>query len=428
MSIVDRYAEPLQAELDKRVKAAGLKDLSRENLAKTLLIERDSARSCGESKRTTSSACTSRPACGRVRRKASAPLTEELRKLEPSGESTRLGAAIGAVLDDLRGTVPAGIILLTDGVNTEGPGLDEAAAAARRRGVPLLLVGLGDEKPVRDLKLADLLVDEVVFVDDVVYFEAKLTGSGYEGREVRVTLRQRDKPEVLAETKVKVGPDGQSQTVRLPYRPTEVGEFRYVVEVEPLEGELQTDNNRLERTVRVRKEQIRVLLVQGLPELRVPLPAKHARAGTTRSGWTRSCRTPTRTMPSRTPRRCGCFPCGARKCSPTTSSSSATSTPSCSASRRCRTWRSSSTSRARAGRWCFWPGRGSCRWPSATRPWRGSCRSNWAASVCRRPIGRSPRGSSSSRPSWAWPARRCNSATRRPKPSRSGSTCRRFTG
>ncbi len=48
--------------------------------------------------------------------------------------------------------------------------------------MPLFTVGLGSEQPLRDLELADLLVDEVVFVDDVVNFEFKLTGRGLAGK------------------------------------------------------------------------------------------------------------------------------------------------------------------------------------------------------------------------------------------------------
>ena len=124
-----------------------------------------------------------------------------------------------AVLDELRGTTPAGIVLLTDGINTDGPSLADAAEYARRRGVPLFLVGLGSEQPVRDLKLSDLLVDDVVFVDDVVNFECKLSASGFEGKKVSVVLREKDKPAVLAKVDVTVGADGQPQQVRIPLPP-----------------------------------------------------------------------------------------------------------------------------------------------------------------------------------------------------------------
>ncbi|MBN1910085.1 MAG: VWA domain-containing protein [Pirellulales bacterium] len=292
MGVVDRYDEPLQGDLRRRLEKAELEKgarhhlperpeggfaqmvpgtffepegtLSRENLAKMILLEKDARllhRVAEDYKLRVYFLTGLRTGETTVDKK----LFDQIRTSQPTGSASRLGEAVQRILDDLRGSAPAALILLTDGVNTAGPGLDEAAALARRRGVPLLVVGLGDPRPVRDLKLTDLLVDEVVFVDDVVPFEAKLTGTGLEGQEVRVVLRREGTSEVLAETKVKVGPDGQARPVRLSYRPREVGSFRFTLEAEPLDGELDTDNNRQQRSVEVRKEQIRVLLVQDYP-------------------------------------------------------------------------------------------------------------------------------------------------------------------
>ena len=170
------------------------------------------------------------------------------------------------MLADLRGTPPAAIVLLSDGINTDGETLADAARYARRKGVPLFTVGLGSEQPVRDLELSDLLVDEVVFVDDVVNFEFKLTGQGLAGRHVRRHApRARQAATCSPRPTSPWPPTARPQTVRLPYRPTQVGEFEYVVEVEPLADEARADNNRQERLVSVRKEQIRVLLVQAYP-------------------------------------------------------------------------------------------------------------------------------------------------------------------
>ena len=131
------------------------------------------------------------------------------------------------VLDDLRGTPPSAIVLMSDGINTDGETLVDAAAYARRKNVPLFALALGSEDPIRNLKLHDLLVDEVVFVDDVVHFEFKLTGSGFEGKTVNVALKKKGDSAELANVQVRVGADNQPQDVRLPYRPTEVGEFEY---------------------------------------------------------------------------------------------------------------------------------------------------------------------------------------------------------
>ncbi len=190
---------------------------------------------------------------------------EAVRKLEPTGQSSRLGAALHSVLGDLRGTPPAAIVLVSDGVSTDGESLADAAKSVRRKGTPLFTVGLGNERPVRDLEVSDLLVDEVVFVDDIVNFEFKLTGSGLTGRNVDIVLREKDHPRVLARLKAVVGADGKPQRLQLPYRPTETGEFEYVVEALPVADEIQSENNRQTRVVSVRKERIRALFAQAYP-------------------------------------------------------------------------------------------------------------------------------------------------------------------
>ena len=49
------------------------------------------------------------------------------------------------------------------------------------------------------------------------------------------------------------------------HRPKETGEITYILEVEPRPRELQTENNRIERVVNVRKEKLKVLLVDSEP-------------------------------------------------------------------------------------------------------------------------------------------------------------------
>lgn len=266
MTIADRRDDRVAKRLDRRIASAGLSptEPNRENLAKMLLLE-DHSRWLGQFSRDYKLRFYSLTGPREIRFESLDQLAEQIRAVRAEGETTRLGAAVETVLGDLRGTAPAGIVLLTDGINTEGPGLDQAAAEARRRGVPLFIVGIGDQRAAADARLTDLLVDDVVFADDVVFFEATLAAPGYGGQRLRLTLREEGRPDVLAAAETTAEPDGRAQTVRLAYRPSKAGRFRYVVEVEPAAGELQTDNNRLTRNVEVRKERIRVLLVQAYP-------------------------------------------------------------------------------------------------------------------------------------------------------------------
>ncbi len=139
--------------------------------------------------------------------------------------------------------------------------------------MPIFVVGVGDEEAPRDLSLGDLIVDDVAFVDDLIRFQAKLSSRGFAGQEVTIKLRQKtggaESPDAdaidLESIKVVAPPDNQPKPVEIGYRPHETGSFTYILEVEQKPRELQTDNNRVVRTITVRKEKLKVLLVDSEP-------------------------------------------------------------------------------------------------------------------------------------------------------------------
>ncbi len=192
-------------------------------------------------------------------------LLPEIRKLQPRGEQTRLGDAVRRVLVGLRGTPPSAIVLITDGVVTDGEKLSQAARYARQKSVPLLTVAVGNPDPTRDVELHDVLADEVAFVDDPVTFSFKLTGRGYSGKKSRVVLRLKGQDEPLAAREFELGPDGAAQRLELTFTPKAVGDFDYVLEALALPKETNVKNNKEMRRVSIRKERIRVLLVDSLP-------------------------------------------------------------------------------------------------------------------------------------------------------------------
>jgi hypothetical protein len=200
------------------------------------------------------------------------PAAAKVRALEAAGTQTRLGDGVRQVLTELRGAPPSAIVLFTDGQTTEGEPLSKAAELATRKGVPLYTVGIGSPEPARDLELSELLVDDVVFVDDAVRFQAKLSARGFPGEKVVVRLKEREpgssdpKSDKEIETKEVDAPrDGQPERIELTHRPKETGERTFIVEVEPRPRELQVDNNRVERLVTIRKEKLKVLYLDSEP-------------------------------------------------------------------------------------------------------------------------------------------------------------------
>lgn len=196
----------------------------------------------------------------------------KLRAVKGQGSQSRLGDGARQVLTELRGVPPSAIVLLTDGQTTEGEPLTKAAELAARKGVPLYTVGLGSSEPARDLELTELLVDDVVFVDDIVRFQAKLLARGFQGEKLAVRLLEKDpaNPDpraarLIESLEVEAPADGQPRRVELSHRPREKGERAFVLEVQPRPREIQVENNRIERVVTIRKEKLKVLLVDSEP-------------------------------------------------------------------------------------------------------------------------------------------------------------------
>lgn len=193
--------------------------------------------------------------------------------LEPEGKESRLGTVVRQVIDHYRGTSLSAVIMLTDGVTTRDETIAQAADYAAQKGVPLFFVGIGDDHQTRDLKLHDLQVEDTVYVNDRVIFEARLTGHGYKDLKVPVILKVLDektkKEKELDRTWVKVNPSGKSERVRLSHQPKEPGRKLFIVEVEPPKSDQPEKappltQTRLERTIDVLETKlIKVLYVEG---------------------------------------------------------------------------------------------------------------------------------------------------------------------
>jgi hypothetical protein len=270
MSIADRYDDAaVAARLNERLIANRLTEPKRLNIAKVLLKD-DNGRLLRELAERYRLAVYA--VAGNVERvpdsSSSADLSRAVDSLTtdgPTSQATRIGDALLRVADDFRGAPPAAVILLSDGVVTEGASLSDAAQNLRSAGVPLLAVGIGSPKAPHDIELADVLVDDVVFVNDVVSFQSQIKATGLEGQPAKVVLRREGESAPLAELAVVLPAAGKTLSVRLTDRPTKAGEATYVVEITPREDETDKKNDRQSRKVSVRDDRIRVLLAQGYP-------------------------------------------------------------------------------------------------------------------------------------------------------------------
>ncbi len=185
-------------------------------------------------------------------------------QLTTEGQMTALGAAlIDLSRQHVAGNV-AGLVVFSDFNQNSGPPVLEAAS---RLGLPTYTVGVG---PVGSVDLAvDLQVPPMLKKDERSTLVATLRQEGLAGQTavVKFSVRKLSGETAVAasigQKSVKLA--GTSQTVELPYVPTETGQFLFAAEVEPLDNEVVSQNNRAERESLVRDDYIRLLFVEYEP-------------------------------------------------------------------------------------------------------------------------------------------------------------------
>lgn len=261
MNTVDRYDELAEVVAD-RLKDADLSEATRLNLARAVLAgDRNGVLQTVKDRYNVKFYLLGGSA--RALSSEASDWKQTLQNVSAEETSSRLGRGLRDIIEQQRGRPTAAIVVVSDGAVTEGSSLPDAAQYARRKKIPLFLVGVGNQNAQRDVRLSDLIASDNVFLGDVVNFDFRVSSDGFAGQKVQVELHKEGEPQPVASEEITLGEESTSH--RLTHRPDEEGTFEYTVTIVPLEGEATADNNRLTKTVRVSDETLKVLLVQAYP-------------------------------------------------------------------------------------------------------------------------------------------------------------------
>jgi hypothetical protein len=181
---------------------------------------------------------------------------------EPSDESTRGGEALAEMVAKYGGQSPAGVVMLTDGAFNEGADAVDVARRMKDLGIPLFTVGIGVRAP-RDIGLGPVIVPEVVFPEDKVSARVQVFSSGFRGTSTDVRLLLDDR-EVAVRT-VELADEGAFIDLPFVIPADMAGTCELAVVVDSKPGEQTTANNRVERSIKVIDQKIKVLYVEGRP-------------------------------------------------------------------------------------------------------------------------------------------------------------------
>ena len=180
--------------------------------------------------------------------------------LRAGDSKTSIAEALAAVTQS-GGAPPAGVVLLTDGIETGSTQRAESVLQdLGAKGIPVYTVPIGLPDP-DDVAIRNIVMQEVAYSGDRVPVRVQLQSKGYEKRTARLSVQLNGR-NVSSKT---VRFEGGLQFEDIDFRVDvyEKGAVQIEVRIEPFDDEVSAENNRVERSIRVVNEKVNVLYIEG---------------------------------------------------------------------------------------------------------------------------------------------------------------------
>jgi len=189
-------------------------------------------------------------------------VAESLASLKAVEAGTFITDSLEAVANADRGAPLAGIVLLSDGLDTSSRGGEAAIYDLGTRGVRVYPVPMGIADP-DDVSIRNIIMQEVAFSGDKVPIRVQIRSKGYEKRtaDLTVLLNGRD----VARRSISLAGGLQFEDIFFNVDVGQKGAAKVEIEVSPFGDEATAENNRVKRSVRVVNEKINVLCMEGSP-------------------------------------------------------------------------------------------------------------------------------------------------------------------
>lgn len=185
---------------------------------------------------------------------------KDLAGLSASEPATSIAASLETVARS-GATPPAGIVMLTDGIdNASSQRTEDVLRDLGARGIPVFPVPIGLEEP-DDVAIRNLVMQEVAFSGDRVPVKVQLQSKGYEKRTAMLTVRLNDRQ--VSQRRVRFEGGLQFEDIDFNVDIYEKGAARIEVAIEPFDDEVSVANNLVERSIRVVNEKVKVLYIEG---------------------------------------------------------------------------------------------------------------------------------------------------------------------
>jgi uncharacterized membrane protein len=180
-----------------------------------------------------------------------------------SAPASRIGASLKEVLVESSSLPLGAVVLLSDGADNSG-GVDrDTVSEIRRQRIPIHTIGFGREHPSRDVEVTDVVVPPRALPDSRVTAQVTVQNFGLAGEKARLSVK--DAGKILVSQEVTLKPEGTAQTEFLVFNAGIAGPKTLEVGIDPISGEENRDNNRVNRLINVEARKPRILYIEGEP-------------------------------------------------------------------------------------------------------------------------------------------------------------------
>ena len=186
-----------------------------------------------------------------------------LEELSFDGTHTNVARALDAAREELAGLPLSGLVVVSDGADTDDRPVTEALVPLQAAGVPVFTVGVGDEIIEPDVELGRVELPRAVLRGSTLMVDVVVTQNGFGQREVPIIVE--DDTRILAEETVTLGPDGEPVVARIGFQLEREGPRRIEFRIPAQPGERVERNNRRTAWVDVRAEREKILYFEGEP-------------------------------------------------------------------------------------------------------------------------------------------------------------------
>ena len=183
--------------------------------------------------------------------------------LKFEGTATRLGDALDRARTELSGLPVAGMVVVTDGSDNAERTIDESIAGLKAAGMPVFPVGVGKERLTRDIQVTRVETPRQALRGAALVIDAVVTQVGYAGQ--KVSLIVEDSGRIVSTQNIVLPDDGESQTVKVRLKASDVGSRTFQFSIAPQPGEEVAQNNTRDALIEVVNRREKILYLEGEP-------------------------------------------------------------------------------------------------------------------------------------------------------------------